>query len=510
MLNINRHKLIYGSLVILLFILLNAATALAVTVSIAWTAPTTNTDGSTLTDLDGYKIHYGTASGIYTQTIDVGNVTTYEVMGLNEGSTYYFATTAYDTSGNESTYSNEVSKTVSGVDITAPIISGVYADSITSSSAQINWSTDEASDTQVEYGTTLSYGYINPLDSTMATVHSQALFGLTASTLYNYRVLSRDVSGNLTTLGNYTFTTTVLDITAPVVSNIQVTNITSTSVTVTWSTDEASTSQVEYGETISYGSQTTIYTDLVTSHSVDIAGLFGFTTYDFRIRSMDTFYNEGVSANQTFATSNTAPSVSALSVSPTSGTTPFYVDFTATATDSDGYITKYEWDLDGDGAYEVDTGVVASTSYAYSSVGIYDTRLRVTDNGGATSISAIVTVTARSVSNQSPVVSSLTATPSTGSAPLAVTLSAAASDPDGSIAQYEWDFDGNGTYDATTATTPVSHTYSSAGVYTARVRVTDGQGGTATGQTTITVTSGSKSNNGKGYGKYKDKRGRKR
>jgi PKD repeat protein len=71
---------------------------------------------------------------------------------------------------------------------------------------------------------------------------------------------------------------------------------------------------------------------------------------------------------------------------------------------------------------------------------------------------------------------------------LVVTLSATATDSDGSIELYEWDFDGNGTYDASTATTPVSYTFTSAGTYTAMVRVTDDQGGTATGQTTITVT----------------------
>ncbi len=485
MLNTNRRKIIYASLALFLFILLNAAGALAGTATLSWTAPTTNSDGSPLSDLSGYKVYYGTTSGSYTQTTDVGNVTTYEVTGLTEGSTYYFVTTAYDTSGNESTYSGEVSKSITD---NPPVITGVYSDSLTTSSAVINWTTDEAADTQVEYGTTASYGYISTLDSTMTTSHSTMVAGLTASTLYHYRVLSRDSGGNLTTSGDNTFTTVTPDTTPPVISSVSVTNITGTSVTVTWSTDEASTSQVEYGLSVSYGTLTTLDTNLVTSHSVDISGLSGYTVYDFRVRSSDAADNEGVSANNTFTTSNTAPSTPTLSVSSSSGLAPLYVDFTATATDSDGYITKYEWDIDGNGSYEVDSGMVASTSYTYSSVGTYNTRLRVTDNGGATSVSSVVTVTVNSASNLSPVVSSLTATPSSGAASLVVTLSAVASDSDGSIAQYEWDFDGNGTYDATTATTPVSHTFTSAGTYIARVRVTDNQGGTATGQTTITVT----------------------
>lgn len=63
-------------------------------------------------DLAGYRIHHGTASGSYSIHIDVHNVTSYTVTGLTAGQTYYFAATAYDTSGNESAYSNQVRYTV--------------------------------------------------------------------------------------------------------------------------------------------------------------------------------------------------------------------------------------------------------------------------------------------------------------------------------------------------------------------------------------------------------------
>ncbi|MEW6003368.1 MAG: fibronectin type III domain-containing protein [Nitrospirota bacterium] len=79
--------------------------------TLGWEAPTTNADGSLLTDLAGYKIYYGTVSGNYTAVIDVGNIRQYKVKDLEPG-TYYFAVTAYDTARNESDYSNEVSKTI--------------------------------------------------------------------------------------------------------------------------------------------------------------------------------------------------------------------------------------------------------------------------------------------------------------------------------------------------------------------------------------------------------------
>jgi hypothetical protein len=60
-------------------------------------------------DLAGYKIYYGNASRTYHTNVDVGNVTSYTVSSLEEGKMYFFAATAYDTSNNESGYSNEVS-----------------------------------------------------------------------------------------------------------------------------------------------------------------------------------------------------------------------------------------------------------------------------------------------------------------------------------------------------------------------------------------------------------------
>ncbi len=79
------------------------------TISLAWDAPTTNSDGSPLTDLAGYYIYYGTASGVYGVPVDAKNVTSYTLAGLTPGQTYFIAVTAFDTSQNESQFSDEVS-----------------------------------------------------------------------------------------------------------------------------------------------------------------------------------------------------------------------------------------------------------------------------------------------------------------------------------------------------------------------------------------------------------------
>jgi hypothetical protein len=83
-------------------------------VTISWAAPTENTDGSALTNLNGFKIYYGTASKQYTNSIVLSNpgLLTYVIDALTIGTTYYFAVIAVSSAGVESTYSPEASATI--------------------------------------------------------------------------------------------------------------------------------------------------------------------------------------------------------------------------------------------------------------------------------------------------------------------------------------------------------------------------------------------------------------
>ncbi|MBS0170717.1 MAG: hypothetical protein JSR62_10225 [Nitrospira sp.] len=74
------------------------------TVTVTWNA---NTEA----DLKGYRVYVGTASGVRSQSFDVGNVTTTRLT-LPLGSTYWFSVTAYDNSGNESSPSGEISRSL--------------------------------------------------------------------------------------------------------------------------------------------------------------------------------------------------------------------------------------------------------------------------------------------------------------------------------------------------------------------------------------------------------------
>jgi len=79
-----------------------------------------------------------------------------------------------------------------------------------------------------------------------------------------------------------------------------------------------------------------------------------------------------------------------LSSNVSSGVAPLSVLFSALASDSDGTIAKYEWDLDGDNIYELDSGLASTTFYTYDFVGSYNVKVRVTDNSSLTSIDSVL------------------------------------------------------------------------------------------------------------------------
>ena len=149
----------------------------------------------------------------------------------------------------------------------------------------------------------------------------------------------------------------------------------------------------------------------------------------------------------------------------------------STSTDPEGYPLTYNWDF-GDGSI----GSGASLNHTYSSVGNYTAILTVTDNIGQIDQDTVpITV---NTTNTPPSVNP-TASPNSGEAPLLVTLSANASDPDaGAVLTYEWDF-GDGTPKSTA--NPITHTFTAAGVYTVKLVVADEQLATTTAQLTVSV-----------------------
>jgi hypothetical protein len=84
----------------------------AAKLTLSWERPDVNVDGTSLTDLAGFNVYRGFSSRNYTAKMDAGNVAHHTVKNVPEGQTLYFAVTAYDSSGNESDYSEELMTSV--------------------------------------------------------------------------------------------------------------------------------------------------------------------------------------------------------------------------------------------------------------------------------------------------------------------------------------------------------------------------------------------------------------
>jgi len=188
-----------------------------------------------------------------------------------------------------------------GGDTTPPVISNVRCMDITATSFTVAWDTNEAATSCAEYGELVTYELGMECNMSLVYSHSVPLVGLSPLTDYHYRVISRDSYFNTAISGDYVCTT-LGDLDAPVISNIRVVDLACDSVEIIWDTNEPATSQVDYGLTTAYGTETPIDMTYVTEHHVVLTGLTGETDYHFIVRSYDISGNGAVSGDNTFRT----------------------------------------------------------------------------------------------------------------------------------------------------------------------------------------------------------------
>jgi hypothetical protein len=127
--------------------------------------------------------------------------------GLQASTTYHYRISSADSTGNLAISGDNTFTTPEAPGGGPSIISGIWVSRITSNTAVINWNTDDEATSQVEYGTTPSYGLSSVPDSALLIGHRQTITGLLPNTRYHFRVLSTDISGNPSVSGDYVFTT---------------------------------------------------------------------------------------------------------------------------------------------------------------------------------------------------------------------------------------------------------------------------------------------------------------
>jgi PKD repeat protein len=206
--------------------------------------------------------------------------------------------------------------------------------------------------------------------------------------------------------------------------------------------------------------------DVGNKTTYTLTGLTGGTTYTVQVTAYNTANTESSASNSV----TVAIPLAAFSATPTTGPAPLAVQFTDAST---GNLSTWTWSF-GDGT----SSTTRSPQHTYTTAGTYTASLTVTGPSGSDTKTATITVTTPPTT--APPIAAFSATPTTGSAPLAVQFTDAST---GNISTWAWSF-GDGT--SSTARSP-QHTYTAAGTYTASLTVT-GPGGSATKTADITVT----------------------
>jgi PKD repeat protein len=191
-----------------------------------------------------------------------------------------------------------------------------------------------------------------------------------------------------------------------------------------------------------------------------------------------TFIVPGTPSNAARAPSNRPP-VAAFTVSCVDRGPTANCSFDAsTSSDPDGTIVRYDWTF-GDGTI----GTGKSVSHAYTRHGLYTVKLTVTDNRGAkgTRSQKVIALADLNV----PPLPDFTISCRN----LMCRFDASRSfDLDGSISEYAWDFQNDGSFDVVGPSNAADHTYSAAGTYRVRLRVTDDEGARTSRTRDVTVT----------------------
>lgn len=324
------------------------------------------------------QVNYGTdpnslnQSAVETQQATLHQVT---LTNLAANTAYSFTVNGTDPVGNGPAVSGtSVASTTTGADATPPVIDvNTIVPFPSDVQAIIQWTTDEGSDTKVEYGTDASNFSNTIIDNAVTTNHSLTLTGLAADTTYFYRTLSKDPSGNestLTTTKSFTTSATANTTQPTITSGPTATAIAlagpTVTLTITWTTDILATSGVDYDTQSNLSTATSVGSQTGSlNHEVVISGLALNTQYHYKVGSANVL-DPSLTAPE--VNSETLDILTPASVDATAPDTPASV----TAISGDG-IVRVRWpsttDVSGIKGYNVKrndveiASIVADTTY---------------------------------------------------------------------------------------------------------------------------------------------------
>ena len=205
-----------------------------------------------------------------------------------------------------------------------PVISSLNVSNITGSSATIQWKTDAAADTTVNYGTTMAYGQ-SQANAAASTEHSLTLASLAPNTLYHFQAVSANANGS-TVSPDTTFTTqsssTPTSSPTMAILSITSTNITTSTAEIAWTTNLPGDSTVYFGQTLAYERNYVVSGQMVTTHDLILPSLLPNTLYHYKVQSSGVSSAIG-SYDMTFTTAALGtPPPPALSITSAVGISP--------------------------------------------------------------------------------------------------------------------------------------------------------------------------------------------
>jgi fibronectin type 3 domain-containing protein len=247
----------------------------------------------------GYNVYYGTQSGVYTNTLNVGDANNAAVHGLTSGQAYYFAVTAVDSYGNQSRFSNEA------VGVAAPPVPLVLmAQGSTQAISAVDVSWTPSPDSAV-YGYAVYYGTQSGVYTNSTTFYSSSdglIFGLAAGVTYYFAVAAVDEYG-VEAISSRAVAC-VVPAPVPIVLNA---SATASGIELTWN---AITNEGIYYYNIYYGTQSGVYPDSTgfgAATDGTLHNLAAGQTYFFVVTAVDDSGNESPPSNQAVSVAPVPP-----------------------------------------------------------------------------------------------------------------------------------------------------------------------------------------------------------
>ena len=264
----------------------------------------------------------------------------------------------------------------------------------------------------------------------------------------------------------------------PTISNIAINNITRDSATITWTTDQPTSTIFEYGTTTSYGSSIND-ASLTTSHSILLTNLTQGTIYHFRVTSKNSYGFASTSEDNTFTTQSLPSPITLTITSPQNGDTINKTETMVTGTMTNS--TNSETGITVNGILANVHGNEFVANHVPLTEGANTLTVKATDAAGNTNTTSITVNAGTTVSYIK-----LTSNIESGISPLTVYFSNETSNLP--PASYQIDFEGDGVIDyAGTTFENISHTYTSEGIFYPIITVTDNLGNAYSDTAAITV-----------------------